>query len=351
MEEQDDERDALVGDDVAGHRQRGAGPALRHRRRRASPAPASRSASALGVLGVGVLIALGTLCAGSRARPRRPRQAVRRSSGPTSPGYHLAGRRPDRTRGSVASCADWPRPGHGRSWRYGLEQRWSSARCGSPWSCLAGPWRSRPSPSPSTPRFIPDGPAIQWGDLDPRGIGGRIAAGVLGVGLLFLAACTRTRDRRRRRRAGPGAARTLRVGGPARPGEHPSRDPRGRRRRRRRGAAPDRARPARRRPAPARIPRDEHRARPAPARHRPRRRGLPPRDRARRGQARHRRAAQRHPGRTPRGPHRTRARPRTLRAGGALAGPGHGRRRPLARRRLGRRQPSRPSPTSSSPRH
>ena len=34
---------------------------------------------------------------------------------------------------------------------------------------------------------IPDGPAIQWGDYDPREVGGRIVAGILGVGLLFMA--------------------------------------------------------------------------------------------------------------------------------------------------------------------
>jgi signal transduction histidine kinase len=34
---------------------------------------------------------------------------------------------------------------------------------------------------------IPDGPAIQWGDYDPREVGGRIVAGILGVALLFMA--------------------------------------------------------------------------------------------------------------------------------------------------------------------
>jgi signal transduction histidine kinase len=34
---------------------------------------------------------------------------------------------------------------------------------------------------------IPDGSAVDWGGFDPRGVAGRIAAGVIGVGLLFFA--------------------------------------------------------------------------------------------------------------------------------------------------------------------
>jgi signal transduction histidine kinase len=34
---------------------------------------------------------------------------------------------------------------------------------------------------------IPDGAAVDWGGFDPRGIAGRVAAGVIGVGLLFFA--------------------------------------------------------------------------------------------------------------------------------------------------------------------
>ena len=126
------------------------------------------------------------------------------------------------------------------------------------------------------------------------------------------------------------------------------RDPGAGGRRRRRRAPPDRARPARRRPAAAGRARDE--PGPGPGQkldddpdgaRAAARRG------ARRGQAGPGRAARPRPRAPPGGAHRPRPRRRAVGAGRPLPGPGRRRR---GRRRRGRRRPSRRSPTSSSPR-
>ncbi|HTY72017.1 MAG TPA: sensor domain-containing protein [Actinomycetes bacterium] len=138
----------------------------------------------LSIIGVGFLVALGTLAAGhlfgrmNRARifavldvdiPSRPWPR----SDPGTPRW----RRLMRT---LATSGPWKDLAHGLIGLV-LGPLWFAVVI-STW-CLAFATVTFPIYA----HRIPDGPAIQWGDFDPRGVAGCIAAGVIGVGLLFLA--------------------------------------------------------------------------------------------------------------------------------------------------------------------
>jgi signal transduction histidine kinase len=139
----------------------------------------------LGVIGVGVLIALGTLWL-AHVFGRVARAKLFATLGTDVPGYSWPVGDP---------TAPWVRRtlrrlGSTRPWKelaYGL----TTVVLGPLWfavvvSCWALAFATVAFPAYAS--FIPDGPAVQWGDLDPRGVGGRILAGILGIGLLFLAA-------------------------------------------------------------------------------------------------------------------------------------------------------------------